>query len=193
MDREQENKIRCVIYDIVEKGGAPGEGLDTWHVERISIGAVNGNQVHFSIDRHPHLFGSPTRGQASSAYATITYFYKLDMENLSIEFLGEERDEPVIDCRMLASGMFEHHDFSEELKNVSGKTEEDVIAYGNEMVDNWINEGTFEGKYIETLTPAQMEELYKCIREEFLYGVTSAWGFEQKVSVSKRALFQRVQ
>ena len=114
------------------------------------------------------------------------------MKKLSIEFMREEKDEPVIDCRMLANEYLELCDFHEELKMFTGKTKEDVISYGNKRVDGWIKDGNFD-HYSEYLSSEQMEELGKYIRKGYIDSITSAWGFDQKVPVSERAIFQRIQ
>ncbi|MEK0338491.1 MAG: hypothetical protein QQN41_13765 [Nitrosopumilus sp.] len=61
-----------MFIDIVDKGNCPDDSLDVQHIFRgYMISRKAPNKFQISIDRHPHLFGRPSKGISSSAFATI--------------------------------------------------------------------------------------------------------------------------
>ncbi|MCK4485664.1 MAG: hypothetical protein KAU38_02760 [Desulfobacterales bacterium] len=98
-----DNEIRSMLVDIVEKGDFPSDTLEVFHLERIdNFFPSRPNKVRFWIERHPHLFGAPTRGLASSIFIPIRYCYELDLETKRVTLIKKEEDEPVINYFPLA-------------------------------------------------------------------------------------------
>lgn len=66
-----ENEIRGMLADIVESGRFPSDTFDVRHIEKIGgFQHLSQPKVRFWVERHPHLFGAPSLGKASSAFVT---------------------------------------------------------------------------------------------------------------------------
>jgi hypothetical protein len=96
MDYPAEWKL---VTAAVEQGDDADDGLQTLHLERaVEIRVDPDGSVIFKVERHPHLLGRPSRGQASSAFVRQlkTYQWKqgegirvIDTKVLDREFNAE--------------------------------------------------------------------------------------------------------
>lgn len=78
-------------------------GVQTKHVLRgYNIEQISPNEFHISYYRHPHLYGRPSQGKASSAYATLKNTYLINTETREATFVEEKVVDISIDYEELA-------------------------------------------------------------------------------------------
>lgn len=170
-----ENEFYDKLKDIVKKGGFPDYSFEMRHLDRVYIVSIDGEgkKVQFEIERHPHLFGRPSKGSASSAFTCVLYTYELDMENNKVSLIREDMGETVIDYDLLIDeeiyimgegGFF----LEEEVEKLL--TEEEVKMFG-EKEFNKLN-FTVDLEYL----PKYSHEKYlRELKSAFLIEMISRW------------------
>ncbi|MFX0115220.1 MAG: hypothetical protein ACFFB3_11795 [Candidatus Hodarchaeota archaeon] len=179
-----ENEIRSILVDIVEKGNFPDDSFEMRHIERIgSFQILSNNKVRFWIERHPHLFGKQTRDLASSAFTPIHYQYELDTESKNVVLIKQEKDEPIIDYSILAR---EDVDFvidgmrlGDELRELD--SEESVVKFAEKKMGEFDWLGGYEA--CEDLPPDFNEKLMAEIKKESLTQILRQWNLEKDLEI----------
>jgi hypothetical protein len=183
--KKLDNEIRSIIVDIVEKGNFPSNSFDIRHIEKIDqFNVVSTNKVQFGIDRHPHLFGKPTLGMASSAFIPKYYLYELDIETKTVQLVKKEKGDPVVDIDMLAdenvSDLFTYGDpseYYEQFKNIN--SEEEAVEFAKKEFDNneyWAEEAELKSESVPTI-PDFKEEYLESLKICFVSEMVSQWEF----------------
>jgi len=166
-----EREVTKMFIDLVDEGKCPDPSLDhrhfygkTWIPKQISP-----NEYQFSIERHPHLFGRPSVGKPSSAFARIEKTFILNTVTRTIEFgestlLGIE-----FDYELLAEEEVESWEYvgmlpTEEIATL--QSEEECRKYTKDFLDNLDLEESYITDY--DLPENFMEKLKLAIVDEII-------------------------
>ena len=180
-----------IFVDLVESGNCPDDSLEVEHILRgYRVEKISPNRFRISVERHPHLFGRPSKGMQSSAFATVKRTYELDTETQKINFLGEE----VVDIEINYYALVEE-DFSPEMyewwidaeqKNELAKleTKEEALDFAEKLIEiNKINEpvdAIYSTSY--ELPTDFKEKLIDVTKEIFIHKVMEEWKWLKKYS-----------
>ena len=176
-----EKEALDMFIDLVKTGECSDDSLDVEHIHRgCPIERLSPNMFRFSVERHPHLFGKPSKGKASSAFATVLRSYELDTDTEEIEFAGEEVLDIEIDYYALAEQDVEDtwdaikSDFDSKLEDLTSK--DDVQEFAEIHFDeiNWWF--PYEGSEYE-LPVDFRENLKEALRKTFIDKVLDEWHF----------------
>ena len=171
------NEAIEMFVEIVEMGECPDDSLDKKHIYRgYKIDKLNSNKFQISIERHPHLFGKPSIGFVSSAFARVRRTYELDTDEKKIDFVGEDVEdfdidyyslagedvEMVIDNMPVIESVLVKFDINDEVKMFAGKEFEQF---------NWL--ACYESNYD---LPIDFEEkMLSAIKETFIERIFEEW------------------
>ena len=180
-------KEEVIAFEIIEELIKQGD-LYEWGVEKRHFDDIYGlkllpdHKATFSIDRHPHLLGRPSKGKASSAYATVIQSFELDIENKKVKLVNEEVVDVEIDYWELAyedldsfieAGSLEEQDIKSQL--VSMDTEEKAQKFAAKIFNDydwWTGYSILE----EQFTPPDFKkEMMSILEEVFIKRVVAEW------------------
>lgn len=96
MDPRSSAEWKCV-WEAVAEGDDADDGLNVKHLESArEIEVLEDGRIRFRVERHPHLFGRPSRGMRSSAFIRERRHYEFDPNQgltcIDREQLGVEID-----------------------------------------------------------------------------------------------------
>ncbi len=181
----EENEIRSMLVDIVENGDFPNGTFDIRHIKRIyTFDFISEHKVQFWVERHPHVFGAPTLGVASSAFITKNYLYELNTATKTVELIKKTEEDPVVDISMLAYEsasdlIFEDGGYDEHFERL--KTKDEVVEFAiNDFNSNEYWRADAEIKASELPTIKDFEEKYLDeLKKSFVYKFLQHWEFYQ--------------
>ena len=171
-----EGEIRSLLVNLVESGNFPDHSFDIRHIEKIDkFKVMPDGKIHFGIERHPHIFGRPTLGMASSAFIEEYHKYELDFETRQVILLKIEKEDPVINYDLLASenvdSTLEGCNYDGQFKNI--KSRNGLIDFAKKEFENlnWM------GSYItDAQLPLDFEQkILSKLKKEFIYGMLESW------------------
>lgn len=156
-----------IFIELIENDEIPG--IEPKHVLRgYKINQFSTTQFHIIYERHPHLYGRPSIGKASSAYATVEYTYLVDTENKKAELFDEKVVDINIDYYSMANedvlNMIENGLYH-ELKQVEEMvSEKDVMKYAEKVFNQieWIPDPSI---FISEYDPSNKFDVEKYKRE----------------------------
>lgn len=181
----EESTIRLMLVDIVEKGNFPSDTFEIRHIEKIhTFNIVSSNRVQFWVERHPHIFGKPTLGIASSAFITKYYLYELNTETKTVQLIKKNKGDPVVNISMLAdesvSDFFDFGDLSQyntQFEKIN--SEKEVIEFAIKEIDgnkSWEEEAEMKADELPEI-PGFKEEYYAELKRHFVNSMVRHWGF----------------
>lgn len=173
--------VRALLYEIVENGNFPDESFGIEHIEKIDIKEwVSNDKVRFIVERHPHLFGHPSIGNASSAFARVEYIFELSVGAKTVKLIDENTLSNEIDYNALANEVVPDTvegwlgDSASELANL--KTEKEVIRFaeqGFKSID-WL--ACYEPYIEEDSFPNDFKDkLLKAFKKQFIDEILKEW------------------
>lgn len=179
MELKKECDCISLLKGIVENGEFPDDSFEIRHIERIDTFEITEDgKARFWISRHPHLFGRPTLGLASSAFIQKNYLYELDFETQKATLIRKEELPPFIDYNVLAMEDVDDFfpcvssEYEESLKKMATKAE--VSDFASKEVDkfSWI-----EGKDVDNLPVDFKEKYLKEVRTQFNRNMIWEWRY----------------
>ena len=79
------------LLGILKNGNFPDDSFEEKHfIKTYFHERITDKKVQFSVERHPHIFGHPSKGIASSAFATVNRNFELDIETKNVVFIDEQ-------------------------------------------------------------------------------------------------------
>jgi hypothetical protein len=178
-----------IIEELIEDWSFGEWGLVLKHMDQIfnlELEADAENNVVFSLERHPHLFGRTSRGKASTAYATVTQIFQVNLKSKDIKLLEEKASDINIDYYGLAnedvesvfeSGFPEQED---KLQLVAIDSKKAIKILAESLFKNYDWESSYESNYHELLPKDFKSKLMDTIKDEFVSQVADLWKRDKK-------------
>ena len=173
-----------LFSELLNEGGGINFGLEGRHLQRGAVIKRKSETVFFiSIERHPHLFGMPSLGKMSSAYATVIQTFSIDLQTRNLDLESEKVKDVDIDYYALAEEDFSYEigewwlddDIRMRLANI--ESEKAVRIYAEELFPTLGLKSTNEDLYVSNyeLPSDFMDNLLKEQKEKFIDVVVEKW------------------
>ena len=198
--------LRLLLFNVIESGQFPEGNFDVHHIDRIyGIEDIGDNKVCFSIRRHPHLFGKPTRGEESSAMAIIEYVYKVDLKTSRIKKISSKLVSVSIDYNLLAkedvNNYFTAHGGEKDAELSKLTMDEEVVKFAEdrfkELPQDFFDKYQIDlgyvgqGSEIQAEIPIDhMDKIKTAMKTAFVEELQSRWRFlkkEQEEEIKKQS------
>jgi hypothetical protein len=171
-----------IVKKLIEQDYLSEWGVSVRHIEQIPILEPDSNhKVIFSIGRHPHLFGRPSLGKRSSAYAEVTQTFEVNLLNEEVKLMEERVSDINIDYYGLAAeevenfldGGFLDDEIINELVILHSK--EEVEKFTNLLCDDYAWMDCYCSNYENILPEDFNSKMIATIKEVFIDQVVKRW------------------
>jgi len=184
MNKEHEDLIDKVCR-MFKDGTFSICGIQKRHLQEYSSMEVTENgMVRFTLERHAHLFGSPTVGFASSAYTQIDTRYEVDPTTEQIKIIETDTvvHDPVIDYDQLVQeeveSLLDYGYNSVQIEQM--ETEEEVREFFENEFDENLNSLDWFDDYD---IPSDFKEKFRPkFRAAFIHEMIESWKFSKEYS-----------
>jgi hypothetical protein len=171
-----------IVEELIEQNYLSKWGVSVRHIEQIPILVPDSNhKVIFSIGRHPHLFGRPSLGKRSSAYAEVIQTFEVNLLNKEVKLMEERVLDINIDYYALAAedveilldGGFLDNDIINELVILHSK--EEVEKFANLLFGDFGWMDSYHSDYENSLPEDFNSKLIATIKDVFIERIVERW------------------